>query len=212
MIWRGEVYKLDLGQPIGHEPGFARPAVVVSADILNNGSGGLVVVVPITSAAYGLRSHVEVEPGVSGLDHTSYARGDQLRVMSNERLACRLGRVRRDELRSIDQALRFVLDLWRCLFASDNRTVHDVLQNRCEEGDRFVALECEHSCWRAVEVDQGKRRCYEPYERLRDTGQVDHVFDVVDVVAQDGPKMVWWTTASLPFEWSLRMISSSGKS
>jgi len=49
----GEVYNVDLGQPIGHEPGFAQPAVVVSVDILNNG----------------------------------------------------------DELRSIDQALRFVLDL-----------------------------------------------------------------------------------------------------
>lgn len=111
MIWRGEVYSVDLGQPLGHEPGFVRPAVVVSIDILNNGAGGLVVVVPITSTAYGLRSHIEVEPGTSGLDHTSYARCDQLRVIANERLASRLGHIRPDELQSIEQALRFVLDL-----------------------------------------------------------------------------------------------------
>lgn len=111
LIWRGEVYNIDLGQPIGHEPGFVRPAVVVSVDILNNGASGLVVVVPVTSAAYRLRSHVEVEPGTSGLDHTTYARCDQLRVIATERLASRLGLISPDQLRSIDQALRFVLDL-----------------------------------------------------------------------------------------------------
>lgn len=111
MIWRGEVYDVDLGQPVGHEPAFRRPAVVVSVDILNNSPGQLVMVVPITSASYGLRSHVEVEPGTSGLSHTSYARCDHLRVISTERLATRLGTIAPDQMRAIEQALRFVLDL-----------------------------------------------------------------------------------------------------
>ncbi len=111
MIWRGEVYDVDLGQPIGHEPAFRRPAVVVSVDILNNSPGQLVMVVPMTSAAYGLRSHVEVEPGSSGLGHTSYARCDQLRVISTARLSTRRGMIAPDQMRAIDQALRFVLDL-----------------------------------------------------------------------------------------------------
>ncbi len=111
MIWRGEVYDVDLGQPIGHEPAFRRPAVVVSVDILNNGPGRLVMVVPVTSTPYGLRSHVEVETGRSGLKHTSYARCDQLRVISTDRLSTRRGMVAPDQLRAIDQALRFVLDL-----------------------------------------------------------------------------------------------------
>lgn len=111
MIWRGEVYDVDLGQPVGHEPAFRRPAVVVSVDTLNNSPGKLVVVVPVTSRAYGLRSHVEVEPGRSGLEHTSYARCDQLRVVSTDRLCFRRGIVAPDYLRAIDQALRFVLDL-----------------------------------------------------------------------------------------------------
>ena len=111
MIWRGEVYDVDLGQPIGHEPAFRRPAVLVSVDLLNNGPGGLVVVVPVTTAAYGLRSHVEVEPGRSGLGHISYARCDQLRVISTDRLSSRRGIVAPEQLRAIDQALRFVLDL-----------------------------------------------------------------------------------------------------
>jgi mRNA interferase MazF len=111
LIWRGEVYFVDLGQPVGHEPAFRRPAVVVSVDILNNGPGGLVVVVPITTASYGLRSHVELEPEGSGLDHTSYARCDQLRVVSVERLSSCQGMVSPEQMQTIDQALRFVLDL-----------------------------------------------------------------------------------------------------
>jgi mRNA interferase MazF len=111
LIWRGEVYYVDLGQPVGHEPAFRRPAVVVSVDILNNGPGGLVVVVPITTASYGLRSHVELAPEGSGFDHTSYARCDQLRVVSVERLSSRQRMISPDQMRTIDQALRFVLDL-----------------------------------------------------------------------------------------------------
>lgn len=111
MIWRGEVYDVDLGQPVGREPAFRRPAVVVSVDITNNGPSSLVVVVPVTSAAYGLRSHVELQPGPSGLQHTSYARCDQLRVISAEQLSSRRGMTAPDSLRDIDEALRFVLDL-----------------------------------------------------------------------------------------------------
>lgn len=111
LIWRGEVYYVDLGQPVGHEPVFRRPGVVVSVDILNNGSGGLVVVVPVTTVGYGLRSHVEMQPEDSGLDHPSYARCDQLRVVSVERLSTRQGMVGPEQMRAIDQALRFVLDL-----------------------------------------------------------------------------------------------------
>jgi mRNA interferase MazF len=111
LIWRGEVYNVDMGHPAGHEPGFMRLAVVVSADLLNNGPGGLVMVVPVSTAAYGLRSHIELEPGASGLDHTSYARCDQLQVVSVDRLMSRRGAIDLGQTRSIEQALRFVLDL-----------------------------------------------------------------------------------------------------
>jgi mRNA interferase MazF len=111
VIWRGEVYDIDLGQPIGHEPGYQRQAVVVSVDIINNGPGGLVTVIPVTSRAYGLRSQIELDPGMTGLDRSSHARCDQIRSISTARLARHRGRVNPDELTRIDQALRFVLDL-----------------------------------------------------------------------------------------------------
>lgn len=111
MILRGEIYDVDLGHPTGHEPAFNRPAVVVSADVLNNGPGNLVVIVPVGSTSYGLRSHVEIEPGHSGLKHLSYARCDQIRVIATERIVTKRGVAAPDEVHAIDQALRFILDL-----------------------------------------------------------------------------------------------------
>ena len=73
--------------------------------------GELVGVVPITSTRYGLRSHVELEPGDTGLDHDSFARCDQIRMLSIKRLSNRRGRISPESMQSIDRALRFVLDL-----------------------------------------------------------------------------------------------------
>jgi mRNA interferase MazF len=111
LIWRGEIYDVDLGHPIRHEPAFTRPAIVVSAGVLNNGAGNLVVIVPVGSTSYGLRSHIEIERRASGLDHPSYARCDQIRVISTERIVARRGVASVEEVHAIDQALRFILDL-----------------------------------------------------------------------------------------------------
>lgn len=111
LIWRSEVYDIDLGQPVGHEPAFVRPAVVVSTDVVNNGRGELAIVVPVGSVGYGLRSHIEVAPGTSGLHRLSYARCDQIRVVSTRRLLARRGIVGPAELHLIDQALRYILEL-----------------------------------------------------------------------------------------------------
>jgi mRNA interferase MazF len=72
---------------------------------------GRVVVVPITTANYGLRSHVELDPEASGLDRISYARCDEMRVVSVERLSARQGIIDPERIQAINQALRFILDL-----------------------------------------------------------------------------------------------------
>jgi len=78
---------------VGHAPASLRPGVVVSADLINNGPGALVGVVPITSTRYNLRSHVELEPGSSD----SFARCDELRMFSIRRLSTRRGRIRTEK-------------------------------------------------------------------------------------------------------------------
>ncbi len=68
-------------------------------------------IVPITSTDYGLRSHIELEDGVTGLDHVSFARCDQLRMISAIRITRRRGYAPLEQMSAIDQSLRFVLDL-----------------------------------------------------------------------------------------------------
>lgn len=68
-------------------------------------------VLPITSTRYGLRSHIELGEGVTGLDHVSFARCDQTRMISVHRIVTRLGYVPIEQLSEIDRAIRFIFDL-----------------------------------------------------------------------------------------------------
>lgn len=108
---RGEVWLLDFGEPIGREQSGRRPAVVFSADPLNESRAGVVIVVPTTTTRRGLPSHVEVEPGSSGLDEVSYAKCEDVKSVSEQRLIARLGSVTDVVLLEVGRALRFLLDL-----------------------------------------------------------------------------------------------------
>ena len=108
---RGEVWLLDFGDPIGREQAGRRPAVVVSADPLNESRAGVVIVVPCTTAHRGLPSHIEIEPGASGLDDVSYAKCEDVKSVSEQRLIVRLGVVSPGNQFEIARSLRFLLDL-----------------------------------------------------------------------------------------------------
>jgi mRNA interferase MazF len=111
MAHRGEVWLVDFGEPIGHEQGYRRPAVVISVDRFNRSRAELAVVLPITSTRRGLPSHIEIEAGESGLDHTSYAKTEDIKSVSTQRLIRRLGLVPADRLDRAEHALRLLLGL-----------------------------------------------------------------------------------------------------
>jgi mRNA interferase MazF len=102
---------VDFGTPIGHEQGYRRPAVVVSDDRLNRSRAELAIVVPVTTTRRGLPSHVEIEPGSAGLAEVSYAKGEDIKSVSTQRLTRRLGTVPPDRLDSIERVLRLLLRL-----------------------------------------------------------------------------------------------------
>jgi mRNA interferase MazF len=85
--------------------------VVVSADSLNEGRAGVLVVVPITTAYRGLPSHIEIDQGRSGLDEVSYAKCEDVKCVSEQRLIGRLGVVGEETMFQTARALRFLLDL-----------------------------------------------------------------------------------------------------
>lgn len=105
------MWLLDFGDPIGREQSGRRPAVVVSTDSLNEGPAGVVIVVPITTAHRRLPSHIEIDPGASGLDEVSYAKCEDVKSVSEQRLIARLGVVNEEVMFRAARALRFMLDL-----------------------------------------------------------------------------------------------------
>jgi len=107
---RGEIWLVDFGEPIGREQAGRRPAVVVSADQLNESPAGVVIVVPCTTTYRGLPSHVELDPENSGLDAVSYAKCEDVKSVSDHRLVARLGTVNDEALFELSRALRFLLD------------------------------------------------------------------------------------------------------
>jgi mRNA interferase MazF len=108
---RGDIWLVDFGEPIGREQAGRRPAVVVSADGLNESPAGVVIVVPCTTRRRGLPSHVELDPRECGLDEVSYAKCEDVKSVSERRLVVRLGTTN-DEVRfAIARALKFLLDL-----------------------------------------------------------------------------------------------------
>ncbi len=108
---RGEVWLVDFGGPAGQEEAGVRPAVIVSADRLNESGAGVVIVVPCTTTHRGLLSEVELDPRQSGLDDVSYAKGEDVKSVSERRLVTRLGSVGPDTMFEIARVLRFLLDL-----------------------------------------------------------------------------------------------------
>lgn len=106
---RGEIWLADFGDPIGHQAGSARSALVVSDDRANQ--RGLVIACPITRTKRGYPTHVEIEPGNSGLDETSYLQGEQVRTMSTARLLHRLGHADVTAVHGIERVLRLLLRL-----------------------------------------------------------------------------------------------------
>lgn len=103
---RGEVYLCDFGDPIGHEQGFRRPAVIVSATELSR--FGVPVVLPVTRTKRGYPSHIELD-GV--LPVTSYVQCEQIRAVSADRLIRYVASLDSEHLARIDAVLRRLLAL-----------------------------------------------------------------------------------------------------
>ncbi len=111
MTHRGEVWLVDFGQPVGHEQGYQRPALVMSVDRLNRSRAEVAVVLPVTTTRRGLPSHIEIEPGESGLQHTSYAKAEDVKSVSTQRFVRRLGVAPADRINRAERALRLILGL-----------------------------------------------------------------------------------------------------
>ena len=107
---RSDIWLVDFGTPIGRGQAGRRPAVVVSDDLMNAGPSGLVIVVPLTSTQRDLPSHVEIDPA-AGLDDASYAKCEDVKSISTERLVHAIGAVSRIEIDQMTVILARLLSI-----------------------------------------------------------------------------------------------------
>ncbi|CAA7601229.1 mRNA interferase PemK-like protein [Acididesulfobacillus acetoxydans] len=108
---RGDVWLVNLNPVRGHEQSGTRPALIFSVDLFNCGPAGLVVVLPITTRSKGIPFHVEVQPPEGGLTSTSYVKCEDIRSVSKNRLANRLGALSPAAIELVEDRIQILLGL-----------------------------------------------------------------------------------------------------
>jgi len=112
-VLRGSVWWVDLGDPIGSEPGFRRPVLIVSADAFNRSAIATVVGVAITSnlALAAAPGNVRLPKGAAGLPKASVINVSQPVTLDRSRLMERLGSVTPAQVADADAGLRLAFGL-----------------------------------------------------------------------------------------------------
>jgi mRNA interferase MazF len=102
------VWLVDFGQPIGHEQGGLRPAVVVGSTAHCRFPIDMVLVVPLTTRDLGLEHHVRIDSRGSGLKRPSWARTEEITTVSTQRFArsAPLGTASASEIAELAEWLR----------------------------------------------------------------------------------------------------------
>ena len=110
---RGDVFSACLDPTEGGEQAGTRPVVVISRDSINANSP-VVVIVPVTDASNVKRlypSHVHLPKGTGGLRMDSVAKAEQIRAIQISRFVGYYGRMDRDAVARIEEAIKITLAL-----------------------------------------------------------------------------------------------------
>jgi mRNA interferase MazF len=106
---QGDVVWADPDPTRGSEQAKARPFAVLSVDQLNSSGLRLSLAVPLTRTDFSNALHVEISPPEGGLRERSFAMPEQLRTLSHDRIARRLGTLRPTTLAELLRRCRLLL-------------------------------------------------------------------------------------------------------
>lgn len=110
-----EVWDVDFGNPVGHEQGAQRPAVIVSADWFNRTAADLHLVVPLSSKIRKLGTHLAIDPPEGGLTSRSDAMVEHLRAVSQERFTDKRGELSSETMNELIKRMKVLLLLRNAL-------------------------------------------------------------------------------------------------
>jgi len=112
-MYRGEIWWANLPDPVGSEPGYRRPVLIIQDDTFNQSRISTVIVVIITSNIQLAEApgNVLLPPETSGLPRDSVANVSQILTLDKTFLVERVGAVPGYLQEEIDQGLRTILYL-----------------------------------------------------------------------------------------------------
>jgi len=111
VISQGDVWWADLGEPVGSEPGFRRPVIVVQGDSFNRSALRTAVAVPLTSNLRwaGAPGNVRLTARATGLPRDSVANVSQIVAVDRSILIERVGRLSPSKLELVLAGIDTVL-------------------------------------------------------------------------------------------------------
>ncbi len=113
-VRRGDIYWVNLREPIGSEPGYRRPILIISADSLNESRLRTVIAAAITSNTrlLGMTGIVALPVNGSGLDRDSVINLNQLATINKDDVTDWTGATLSAEvMRLVDDGLAQILQL-----------------------------------------------------------------------------------------------------
>jgi len=112
-MYRGEIWWATLPEPIGSEPGYRRPVLIVQNDGFNRSSIQTVIVVVITSNVElaDAPGNVMLPKKATGLPRDSVANVSQVVTLDKSFLTERIGSLSEDLQEEVDEGLRLVMYL-----------------------------------------------------------------------------------------------------
>jgi mRNA interferase MazF len=110
-VSQGEIWWADLGEPVGSEPGFRRPVVVVQGNSLNRSKISTVVCVPLTSNLRWAEApgNVLLTARASGLPKDSVANVSQIATLDRSVLIEKAGSITRAKLELVLAGIDVIL-------------------------------------------------------------------------------------------------------
>jgi mRNA interferase MazF len=111
VVSQGDIFWADFGEPIGSQPGFVRPIVVVQSDAFNLSEIATVVVVPLTSNLGFERfpENVLLAARATGLPKDSVANVSQVTTIDRRQLTERIGSISKGKRAAVLEGISIVL-------------------------------------------------------------------------------------------------------
>lgn len=110
---RGEIWWADFGMPLGSEPGFNRPVLIIQTDALNQSKINTVIVIPLTTNLIlgNAPGNVFIEKSESKLSKDSVVVVSQISVIDKQRLIKKECKISSSLIEEVEEGIRLILDL-----------------------------------------------------------------------------------------------------